>query len=106
MHWLFSSNRKPVLDCDHYERFPESDHLVAMKNGHAYKIPLKDDSGQVVTYEKLKSIFQMIIEQSPGEANWASIFTTANRDDWAKVSTRVHSKEIYAPWDSDRTLGP
>lgn len=87
VHWLFSSNRTPDLGCDRYDRFPESDYLVAMKHGHGYKVPLRDHDGQTITYEKLKSIFQVILQQTPDGTNWASIFTTANRDEWAKVST-------------------
>ncbi|KAL5354342.1 hypothetical protein ACLOAV_000431 [Pseudogymnoascus australis] len=85
VHWLFSSNRTPDLDCDRYDRFPESDYLVAMKRGHAYKIPLRGHNGQTITYEKLKTIFQIILQQTPDGTSWASIFTTANRDEWAKA---------------------
>lgn len=95
VHWLFGTNRTPALNCDHHEPFPESDYLVIMKHGHAYKVPLRDHNGQVVTYEKLTSIIQTIAQQSPDGTNWASIFTTANRDDWAKVSTYIYLKEYY-----------
>lgn len=89
VYWLFSSNRTPALGCDGYDRFPESDYIVAMKRGHAYKIPLTGHNGQTITYDKLKSIFEAIIQQTPEETNWTSLLTTANRDEWAKVS--IHS---------------
>lgn len=93
VYWLFSSNRTPALGCDGYDRFPESDYIVAMKRGHAYKIPLKDHNGQTIAYDKLKSIFEAIIQQTPEETNWTSLLTTANRDEWAKVS--MHSFFIF-----------
>lgn len=85
VYWLFSSNRTPALGCDGYDRFPESDYIVAMKRGHAYKIALTGHNGQTVTYDKLKNIFEAIVQQTPEENNWTSLLTTANRDEWAKV---------------------
>ncbi|RFU79325.1 polyketide synthase [Trichoderma arundinaceum] len=89
VYWLFSSNRTPALGCDVYDRFPDSDYIVAMKRGHAYKIPLKSHSGQALEYEKLKSVFQTISRHTPDETNWASILTTANRDEWARTRDEI-----------------
>jgi hypothetical protein len=86
VYWLFSSNRTPALGCDGYDRFPDSDYIVIMRRGHAYKVPLKRHGGQAITYEKLKNIFAVILQQTLDETNWASILTTANRDEWAQVS--------------------
>ncbi|KAI5460632.1 putative polyketide synthase [Mariannaea sp. PMI_226] len=89
VHWLFSSNRTPALGCDRYDRFPDSDYLVAMKNGHAFKIPINEKNGHILSFEKLACVFRKISEETPGDTNWASILTTANRDDWAKVREEV-----------------
>lgn len=85
VHWLFSSNRTPAPGCDQYDRFPKSDYIVVMKNGHAYKAQMKDSSGQTIKYEHLRSVFQEIAQTAPEDTNWASILTTANRDEWAMV---------------------
>ncbi|KAM0251871.1 hypothetical protein ACHAQJ_007984 [Trichoderma viride] len=85
IYWLFSSNRTPALDCDGYDRFPDSDYIAVMRRGHAYKVPLKHHSGQAIAYEKLKNIFEAILQQTPAETNWASILTTANRDEWTRA---------------------
>lgn len=85
VHWLFNSNRVPVIGCDRVDRWPENDYLVAMRHGHVYKVPLQKSGGRTISHEKLKAIFQAIIELAPEEVNWASILTTGNRDIWAKV---------------------
>lgn len=85
VYWLFSSNRTPALGCDGYDRFPESDYIVAMRRGHAYKISLTGRDGQTIAYDKLKNVFEAIVQQTPEETNWTSLLTTANRDEWAKV---------------------
>lgn len=95
VYWLFSSNRTPALGCDGYDRFPESDYIVAMRRGHAYKIPLTSHSGQTLAYDKLKNIFEAIIQQTPKETNWTSLLTTANRDDWARVSMRYFLSPLF-----------
>ncbi|KAL6899961.1 polyketide synthase [Trichoderma evansii] len=89
VYWLFSSNRTPALGCDGYDRFPESDYIVAMRRGHAYKIPLTSNNGQTIAYDKLKNIFEAITQQTPKETNWTSLITTANRDEWAKARDEI-----------------
>lgn len=86
VYWLFNTNRTPVLECDRADRWPGNDYIVVMRHGHAYKVPLCDADGQTISHGKLKAIFKAIIQQAPHEVNWASIFPTANRDEWAKVS--------------------
>ncbi|RYO86478.1 hypothetical protein DL763_006670 [Monosporascus cannonballus] len=63
--------------------------LSPWRNGHAYKIPLRERDGQVVSRGKLKAIFRVIIEQAPADINWLSILTTANRDVWAQARDEV-----------------
>ncbi|KAI2467435.1 putative polyketide synthase [Annulohypoxylon bovei var. microspora] len=85
VYWLFNSNRTPVLECDRAERWPGNDYLVAMRHGHAYKVPLQYDNGQPISHGKLRAIFRTILEQAPPHINWASILATDNRDEWARV---------------------
>ncbi|GFP60348.1 highly reducing polyketide synthase AFT9-1 [Trichoderma asperellum] len=91
VYWLFSSNRTPALGCDGYDRFPESDYIVAMRRGHAYKISLTGRDGQTIAYDKLKNVFEAIVQQTPEETNWTSLLTTANRDEWAKARDEILS---------------
>ncbi|RYP50467.1 hypothetical protein DL768_004019 [Monosporascus sp. mg162] len=89
VYWIFNTNRTPVLGRDSVDRWPGNDYIVAMRNGHAYKIPLRERDGQVVSRGKLKAIFRVIIEQAPADINWLSILTTANRDVWAQARDEV-----------------
>lgn len=98
VYWLFSSNRTPALGCDGYDRFPESDYIVAMRRGHAYKIPLTSNNGQTIAYDKLKNVFEAITQQTPKETNWTSLLTTANRDEWAKVSCDLVNPLLSTLW--------
>ena len=85
VYWLFNSNRTPALECDVAERWSGHDYVVAMRHGHAYKIPLRDQQGCNISQPYLKAIFEIIAEQDITEVNWASVLTTGNRDEWATV---------------------
>ncbi|UKZ74669.1 Type I Iterative PKS [Trichoderma virens FT-333] len=91
VYWLFSSNRTPALGCDGYDRYPESDYIVVMKHGHAYKVPMRSNNGQIVAYSKLVSIFQAISQHKPDGTNWTSLLTTANRDEWAWARDEIRT---------------
>jgi hypothetical protein len=95
VHWLFNSNRVPVLGCDRVDRWPGNDYLVAMRHGHVYKVPLMLADGQKISHLRLKAIFQAIIQLAPEEVNWASVLTTGNRDIWAKVLLSSTGYDTY-----------
>ncbi|KAB5535379.1 hypothetical protein GE09DRAFT_1143586, partial [Coniochaeta sp. 2T2.1] len=59
------------------DRFPDSDHVVVMKRGHAFKVPLRESGGQVLSAEKLELIFEPILDLTPVETNPACVLTTA-----------------------------
>lgn len=86
MYWLFNSNRTPVVDCDRAERWGDNDYIVVMRRGHGYKVSLRDENGEKISHAKLQAIFNAILQQAPAEVNWAGVFSTANRDEWARVS--------------------
>lgn len=85
VNWIFNTNRTPVLGRDRVDCWPNNDYIIAMRNGHAYKIPLLKGDGQEVTQTELSAIFLKVLAETPTEDNWLSILTTANRDDWARV---------------------
>ena len=91
VYWLFNSNRTPALGCDVAERWSGHDYIVAMRHGHAYKIPLRDQQGHILSQPHLKAIFDSVAKHGTTDVNWASVLTTANRDEWAKV--RISKKE-------------
>ncbi|KAI0020258.1 acyltransferase ChoActase/COT/CPT [Xylariomycetidae sp. FL0641] len=89
VHWIFNTNRAPRIGYDHVDRWPGNDHIVAMRNGHAYKIPLERQDGQIITHGELKRVFQAILDLPTTGVSWVNILTTGNRDDWAKARGQV-----------------
>ncbi|KAJ4396389.1 hypothetical protein N0V93_000608 [Gnomoniopsis smithogilvyi] len=83
VHWLFNAVRIPQRGCDRVDRWPGNEYLVAMRRGHVWKVPLVI-SGRVVSHKQLKATFEAILKGPIEEDNRAPIFTTGNRDVWAK----------------------
>ena len=98
VHWLFNSNRTPVLGCDRVDRWPGNEYVAAMIHGHMYKIPLREEGGLIVSHERLKAAFQRILQQPPPEVNWATILTTDNRDTWATTRDELIA---FSPQNED-----
>lgn len=84
--WLFNSNKTPVQGCDRVDRYPGNEYIVAMRRGHVFQIPLREEDGLLVPQAKLIATFQAILETPLETQNWAPMLTTDNRDEWAKVS--------------------
>ncbi|KAH8671737.1 putative polyketide synthase [Xylariales sp. PMI_506] len=84
VQWIFNAHRTPVIGCDRMDRWPGHDYIVVMRRGHVFKVPLQDSEASVLTAEQLAAIFEAILaHQAPVEVNWACLFTTAQRDEWA-----------------------
>lgn len=101
IHWLFGSNRTPALGCDRVESFPESNYFVVMNRGHMYKVGLETAKATTADFESLRSTFLQILQETPGETSYVSVLTSADRDEWAKVSQvflnlypAKHSKQL------------
>jgi hypothetical protein len=86
VRWLFNTNRTPAIGHDRIDVWPNNDHVVAMREGHIFKIPLKLNNGQTVSNGQLHEVYQSILAYDIPETNWLNILTSGNRDDWAKVS--------------------
>jgi hypothetical protein len=83
--WLFNSGRVPQPKVDRVRRWPGEDYIVAIRNGHAYKVSLIEPDGATISHQKLKSTFKDILEKAPSEVNWVNILTSGNRDEWFRV---------------------
>ncbi|KAI8625190.1 Choline/Carnitine o-acyltransferase-domain-containing protein [Xylariaceae sp. FL1651] len=92
VHWIFNAHRTPVLACDRMDRWPGNDYIAVMRRGHVFKVPLQDGSGATaLTAEQLATIFDGILAHpaSSAEVSWASLFTTAHRDEWATTRDQL-----------------
>lgn len=83
--WLFHTCREPRIDVDTTNKFQSNDVMVVMHRGHVFKVIL-EENGETVSYSKLKATFEAILG-APKEESWMSILTTAERNNWARVSS-------------------
>ena len=80
---LFSSCREPHIREDMIRKYPSSDHITVFRFGHAFKIKLRQNGGNVspalwmAAFEKILSL--------PKEMSWTTVLTTDERNRWAEV---------------------
>ncbi|KAI1329177.1 hypothetical protein F5Y16DRAFT_114131 [Xylariaceae sp. FL0255] len=92
VHWIFNAHRTPVIACDRMDRWPGNDYIAVMRRGQVFKVPLRDSSGATaLTPGQLATIFARILAHpaASAEVNWASLFTTAHRDEWATTRNQL-----------------
>lgn len=92
--YLFNACREPKVGLDVMHQYPRSDYFVVLRRGHVYKVDFEelDDSTQ---RERLESIFEAILEDSPEQIDWLGILTADDRRSWAKVrNTRTWYKQF------------
>ncbi|KAI1172560.1 hypothetical protein F4777DRAFT_561071 [Nemania sp. FL0916] len=84
VHWIFNAHRTPAIGCDRMDRWPGNDHIIVMRRGHVFKVPLQGSGNTVLTPGQLATIFDSILAHpAQAEVNRACLFTTAQRDEWA-----------------------
>ncbi|EED17149.1 carnitine O-acetyltransferase, putative [Talaromyces stipitatus ATCC 10500] len=77
---LFNVYREPYQGQDRIRKFDGYDHIVAFKNGLAFKVPVKE-----VTWHSLKATFEEIIRTAEGEQSGIPALTMDKRDNWAEM---------------------
>ncbi|KAI0803710.1 hypothetical protein GGR55DRAFT_691540 [Xylaria sp. FL0064] len=98
VHWLFNAHRTPAIGCDRMDRWPGNDYIVVMRRGHVFKVPLQDSGATPLTPEHLATIFDGILAHpAPAEVNWACLFTTAHRDEWATIRDQFITTKDASP---------
>ncbi|KAF1995549.1 hypothetical protein P154DRAFT_610722 [Amniculicola lignicola CBS 123094] len=101
LNWIFNACRRPGTSCDSALRFPGNDFIVAMRNGHVYKIPLLDANGGSVSRAKLTNSFDEILQTAPKDICWASVLTAGERTQWGTTFTELlevdeHNRECIS----------
>jgi hypothetical protein len=91
--WIFNANREPGKGIDKMKKFPGNDYCVVLRRGHVFKVMLKEGD-ENVSYSKLKSHIQAIIDNVVDGGSWAGILTSDERDSWADVSSDFVSLRI------------
>lgn len=87
LNWLFNTVREPRISIDKMLRFPGHDHMIALRHGHIFKIPLKSGSDNV-SYRRLKTAFEQVLASSRDRRPSVATLTADERNSWAKVGTR------------------
>lgn len=89
--WIFNAHRKPCIRADVMEKFPGNDYLIALKNGRVFKVMLTRGRNNI-SFEDLRNIFEVILNQADDEVLWTGILTADERNSWAKIREQV--KEV------------
>ncbi|KAL8994171.1 MAG: hypothetical protein Q9169_005790 [Polycauliona sp. 2 TL-2023] len=82
--WLFNTNRTPCRYIDKMEKHPHNDHVVALRQGHFFKISLAV-SGESMSWRALASAFGDILERLLPSTPSVSSLTADERDSWADL---------------------
>ena len=84
LSWLFNSVREPNVGCDKMMKYPGNEHVAVLRRGHLFKVQLLEGD-DIVSYQKLRTTYQAILDLSLEEKDWTGMLTTDNRDTWASV---------------------
>ncbi|GFY40144.1 carnitine O-palmitoyltransferase 2, mitochondrial [Trichonephila inaurata madagascariensis] len=90
---LFSSTRIPCISKDELQVFPDSRHIVILRNGHFYVFDVLDEDGNIIPSSHIYDHINYILSdtQTP-PSHPISVLTTENRDTWAKA--RMHLEKL------------
>ncbi|XP_077487112.1 carnitine palmitoyltransferase 2 isoform X2 [Amblyomma americanum] len=83
---LFASTRIPLIGRDKLEVFPDSKHIVVIRNGHFYSVQVLDDKGNLFAPEHYQAcLCRIMTDTRPPPAVAVSALTAGPRDDWARA---------------------
>lgn len=85
-HNLFASTRIPLIGRDKIEAFPDSKHILVIRNGHFYALQVLDDKGNLFGPEHYQACLSRIMaDNRPAPTVPVSALTAEPRDDWARA---------------------
>nr|CAB3233598.1 carnitine O-palmitoyltransferase 2, mitochondrial [Phallusia mammillata] len=83
---LLNATRIPCQDKDELRTYPKSRHIVAVRNGHFYKVEVKDLSGRTHSPAQIKaSIHRILQDKRPHNEDSVAYMTTTDRNTWASI---------------------
>ncbi|GAA5916337.1 hypothetical protein JCM8208_005308 [Rhodotorula glutinis] len=87
--YLFNATRLPTAPSDTAKVYdPEShNHVVVVRKGKFYEVPVVDDKGEWLSEKELEALFQKVVETAGSEADAHPLgaLTAADRDLWTKA---------------------
>ncbi|TKR71794.1 hypothetical protein L596_019335 [Steinernema carpocapsae] len=98
--FLFGTTRIPRVGKDVIkygkDLNPPSEHIIVMRNGHMFKVPVYDEGGEMLGLNQLKSLIEnFVIPNSEARARHPiGIVSSDERDSWAKVYTKLQENNL------------
>ena len=84
LKWIFNAVREPCTGVDKMQKYPGNDYFVALRQGHVFKVLLKDGS-EPASFLKLKATFDAILDSPEQDLLSVASLTAEERNAWAKV---------------------
>ncbi|CAK4656326.1 hypothetical protein LEN26_015232 [Aphanomyces euteiches] len=86
---LFHSTRVPQVGQDKLQLYPDSKHVVVQYGSKFYKFDVLDQNGGAVPDADILANIDAILAQPLENELGVGLFTTLNRDEWAKTRTKL-----------------
>jgi len=87
---LFSSTRIPKEQKDEIKKFNNSKHIAILKKGEFFSLDVLDSNNNFKSPEHIFTCIKNICERKiESNSNNVGIFTTENRDQWAKIRKKL-----------------
>ena len=90
LQWLFNTARQPFVNVDKVSKQAPNEYLITLRRGHIFKVYLTKE-GKTISYGDLKTVFQMILNNSDEELPAVATLTADERQSWAELRTTVRS---------------
>ena len=83
--FLFNTTRIPRKERDEIYRVPGQRHIVVLRKGHFFRVPLFEEDGELVEPTELQAALGRILAMplQPPTSAPASMLTALDRDEWA-----------------------
>ncbi|KAF7547181.1 hypothetical protein G7Z17_g7924 [Cylindrodendrum hubeiense] len=82
--WLFNSFREALPGPDEMRKVPSENYIAVLRRGHLFRVDLADAEGRHISFAKLESTFQAILDKGQNDS-WIGILTADKRDSWAEI---------------------
>lgn len=89
---MFCLNRVPGEVQDHFEKFPESKHIIVIAGKRFYEVSVLDKSGRLIPLNVLRSHFQVILNDAKKRGDDpfpVAALSGAERTTWAKARAQL-----------------
>ncbi|KAK0402836.1 hypothetical protein QR680_016565 [Steinernema hermaphroditum] len=98
--FLFGTTRIPRVGKDVIkygkDLSPPSEHIIVMRNGHIFKVPVYDNGGEMLSLDQLKNLIEnFVVPHSEAHCRHPiGIVSSEDRDVWAKVYENLQENNL------------